>query len=171
MLLLAKPELGKETDFKACFIGTLSDRDVALRVVDTKSNKVIDDFVTQSRNGKIDTSFPIRQKSIYRVRVASFGMLTHAFLIEMTPGRKVDMGRINAFLGDVNEDNVIDQRDLDLISRYREVKAGSDRWIFGDGKNKGDRAGGNCDFNGDNIIDQKDYKIAFDNVGKRGSLK
>ncbi len=168
-ILMSKNTLTEETNFRARLIGVLSDRDVEIHVVDTKSNRLVDDFVTTSRNGQVVTSLPIKRKSIYRIRVTSFGMLTHTFLIQMSPGRSVNMGRINAFLGDVNGDNVIDKRDLDLIARYRGVISGSKRWTFGDAD--AERFGEDCDLNNDKVIDDKDYKIAFDNVGKRGSRK
>ena len=159
----------RETNFKARFQGLLSDRGLDLYVVDVKNNQLIDDFGVVTKNGLVDTSLPIKRKSIYRIRVSSFGMLTHAFRIEMSPGKAVDMGKVLAYLGETDGNNVIDKRDIDLIRRYRGVKTGSKRWDFGD--NDADRAGEACDFNNDKVVDDKDYRIAYDNLGKRGSLK
>lgn len=158
-----------DTSLKAHFIGSMSDRDVEFNVVDTKTKKIIDDFGTWSTNGNIDVSFPIIRKSVYRVRISSYGMLTHAFLIEMTPGRSVNMGNVNAFLGDVNGDNLIDQRDIYLIKKYKGVKKGSKRWYFP--YDEDDCSGRDCDFNNDDVVDYKDLRVAYDNLGKRGSRK
>ncbi len=158
-----------ETGFKARLIGGLSDRGVTFKVINTKSKGLVEEFTANTVNGQIDTSFAIKAKGKYRIRISSFGMLTHAFLLELTPGQPVNLGDINAFLGDVNGDNRVDQKDLSLIKSFLGVKSTSPVWIAG--YEKSECPGSDCDLNADDVVDKKDFQIAYDNLGKRGSLR
>ena len=159
----------KVAGFKGKLIGCLSDRNVTFNISNPKTKKSVDEFVTKTVNGQVDTVFEVPAKAKYRVRVSSFGMLTHAFLLEITPGREANMGTINAFLGDVNGDNRIDNKDTALIESFLGVESSSPVWDAG--YEKSVCPGSDCDLNGDNVIDKKDLRIAQDNLGKRGSLR
>ena len=158
-----------EMSFKARLIGCLSDRDVTFSISNVKSKKGTEEFASRTLNGQIDTSFLIKTKGKYRIRISSLGMLTHAFILDLTPGRSVNLGKINAFLGDVNGDNRIDKKDIALIQSFLGVTSSSKVWNTG--FEKPPCPAYYCDLNHDNVIDRLDLRIAFDNLGKRGSLR
>ncbi len=168
-LLFTSGDQGSIAVLDSSFIGLLSDRAVTFRIETFPKRGFVEEFSTKTLKGRSSADFKIPKKGTYRLMISARGMLTHACLLTLSPGKITKMGKVNAFLGDVNGDNYIDKLDIALINNFDGVRARSDRWIFGDLDTP--NSGRDCDLNGDNVVDKKDYRIASDNLGKRGSLR
>lgn len=71
--------------------------------------------------------------------------------------------------GDIDGNNVINEKDVDIVKEALGVKLGDPQWTEDMNWNLSMRPGSCFDFNKDNAVDEKDLAIVQANLGKRGA--
>ncbi|HZH97428.1 MAG TPA: dockerin type I domain-containing protein [Fimbriimonadaceae bacterium] len=125
----------------------------------------IDFGATTFSIGMKELDLPSSRPSFYRLRFISPGALKKSIVVWYDPAVGLSGVRVDLAYGDVDQNNVIDHRDLSLITEfYGKTKSEAEFWV----PSFTGATASSCDINGDGVIDPTDYEIARTNLCRRG---